>query len=399
MTNPLADIRNLTFIDFETRALPGASSSDANLKTAGTYRYVKNAYGIILTGCEADAPVWSRAVEDFNGGALRWRDMPHSLHAFHERVMAGTAWYAAFNAGFDREVWNEATYDFPRVEPEHFIDIMAQATASNLPPALEGASRAISRHGKQQDGKRLISMFCGLTEWSPQTHPEDWERFVSYAVQDTAELREVYRHTRPLSVSEWEDYWVSERINRRGVSIDLPFVTRAAAVAEADSVRSNKLISAMTGGKITTLTQAARIAEWVYDRIEHSEARELLVSEWNEDAEDDLVVGKLSLERQRVASVLAFYAHLDETEGLTDTEVQIVDMLTLREFGASTSPFKFAKMLRQHDDGKLKGQYVFNGAAQTGRFSSKGVQIHNLIRASLERLEVPAIEMIYELEV
>lgn len=397
--NALADIRNLTFIDFETRALPGASISDANLKTAGTYRYVKNAYGIILTGGEAEAPVWSREVEDFNGGALLWRDMPDSLHRAYDLAGEGKHWFAAFNAGFDRAVWNEATYDFPKLEVEMVVDIMAQATASNLPPALEGASRAIGRHGKQQDGKRLIAMFCGLTDWTPQTHPDDWDRFVSYAVQDTAELREVYRHTRPLSASEWEDYWVSERINQRGVSIDLPFVTRAAAVAEADSARSDRLVSAMTGSKITTLTQAARIAEWVYDRIEHSEARELLVSEWNEDAEDDLVVGKLSLERHRVASVLAFYAHLDATEGLTNTEVQIVDMLTLREFGASTSPFKFAKMLKQHDEGRLKGQYVFNGAAQTGRFSSKGVQIHNLIRASLGRLEVPAIEMINELEV
>lgn len=397
--NPIADINNITFLDFETRALPGSSVNDANLKLSGTYRYAKSAFAIILTAAEGNERVWSREVDDFAGGAMMWRDMPDSLRAFHERVLDGKAWYAAWNAGFDRTVWNQATYDFPEVQPEHFIDVMPQATASNLPAALEGASRAIGRHGKQEDGKRLIAMFCGLTEWTPQSHPVEWARFLSYAVRDTHEMREVYKSTRCLTWQEWEDYWVSERINQRGISIDLPFVEKAAAVAELDRIRSNRIITKLTKGAITTLTQSARIADWVYDRTEHSAVKELLVSEFDEDAEDDLKVGKLSLERQRVVSVLAFYAHLDETEGLTDNEVDLVDMLTLREFGASASPFKFDKMLRQHDGGALKGQYVFNGAAQTGRFSSKGVQIHNLIRASLGRLEVLAIEMINELEI
>jgi hypothetical protein len=74
-------------------------------------------------------------------------------------------------------------------------------------------------------------------------------------------------------------------------------------------------------------------------------------------------------------------------------------VLTARQFGGSASPAKFAKMVAQHDDGLLKGQYVFGGAPQTGRFSSKGVQTHNLTRSSLEEFEVPAIEMINELEV
>src|SRR4030095_15096616 len=39
----------------------------------------------------------------------------------------------------------------------------------------------------------------------------------------------------------------------------------------------------------------------------------------------------------------------------------------------------------QHVDGVLSGQYVFNGASQTGRASSKGVQIHNLARDTLPR--------------
>jgi len=65
--------------------------------------------------------------------------------------------------------------------------------------------------------------------------------------------------------------------------------------------------------------------------------------------------------------------------------------LELREYGGAASPMKFNKIASQADNGRLKGSYVFNGAPQTGRFSSRGVQIHNLPRASLKELEEQAI--------
>jgi hypothetical protein len=43
-------------------------------------------------------------------------------------------------------------------------------------------------------------------------------------------------------------------------------------------------------------------------------------------------------------------------------------------------------------------QYVFGGASQTGRFSSRGVQIHNLPRASLGADEEAAIIEINDIE-
>jgi len=58
----------------------------------------------------------------------------------------------------------------------------------------------------------------------------------------------------------------------------------------------------------------------------------------------------------------------------------VLRLLQIRLYGGSKTPAKFQKMLDSHVDGVLFGQYVFNGAAQTGRASSKGVQIHNLAR-------------------
>lgn len=401
MTNPLADINNLCFVDTETRALKSASVSDGNLKSAGTYRYAKNAFVIVSTFAIGDEPVFEVSLDrGFDGDWLCWDEMPRPLREFHKRVEQREAWYAAWNTGFDRNVWNEGTYDFPRLAPEQTIDIMAQAVASNLAPALEGAARGLKIAGKQSDGKALIAMFCSRDGETPQSKPVEWQRFKDYGLQDTAVLREVFRATRALPFEEWEDYWVSEAINERGVAIDVPFVERAAEVSKADIARSNALLNRWTNGQVTAVTQVAKIADWVYDRLEYTEARMLLVSAFDEEAstEDDdagdLKVGKLSLERSRIESVLAFFNTLGP---LSERDQAIVDVLTVRQFGGSASPQKFGKMRDQHDGGRLKGQYVFNGAQQTGRYSSKGVQTHNLTRSSLGPFEAAAIEMINDL--
>lgn len=399
MTNPLADINNICFWDTETRAEPHVSAADGNVKTAGTYRYARNSFAIIKTFGIGSTPVFDVSLDRFDGDWLCWGDMPYALREFHKRVEQREAWYAAWNAGFDKQAWNCGTYDFPALAPDNVIDVMAQATASNLAPSLEGASRNIGRGGKQDDGKALIALFCSRNGKTPQEEPKKWERFKSYARRDTTELREVFKATRALPFEEWQDYWVSERINERGVGIDLHLVERAAQVASWAVARANADLTRWTNGRITAVTQAQRIAEWVYDRLEHTEGQNILVSEWDENKsgdDGDVKVTKLSLAKDRVERLLAFF---DGLGPLNERDQLIYDVLNARAFAGSTSPAKFQKMLDQHVDGQLFGQYVFNGAAQTGRFSSKGVQVHNLIRASLGPAEVAAIEMLNKMEI
>ncbi len=399
------DLPNVCFIDYETKSLPGVDPSDGNLKTAGTYRYVKNAFAILMSYAIGDEPFECAEVTDFANGSMGWAMLPPRIHAHHKRVLAGEACYAAFNAGFDRNVWNEATFDFPPIRPEHMIDVMLQATSSNLAPSLEGASKNIGREGKQNDGKYLIQLFCvpGAVA-TPQSHPAEWARFVSYAKQDGDEMREVFKSTMARSEDEWEDYFVSERINERGMAIDVAFVERCARVAAFNTRKVNDDLSRWTNGQIDKVTQTGRIANMIHDRMAHAEAREILVTEYDEDAdagdgESDLKPAKLSLAKDRVEAALAFYATLEAKEGaLSERDQLIVSILTSRLYGGSSSPAKFGKMMDQHDDGSLKGQYVAGGAQQTDRFSSKGIQIHNLMRASLGKNEIEVIEMINELE-
>lgn len=396
------NIEDICFVDTETRAAPGTSAQDADVTECGTYRYfAAGAFVNVLTFAIGNAPVFDWSLDDGFEHRLDWHAAPLGLKAFHRRVMAGEAWFAAWNAGFDRSAFNSLQGGVA-FKPEHFIDIMAQATASNLPPSLQGAALAVGLEGKQDDGKQLIKLFSQPDGGTPFTHMLEWARYKSYGRRDTDQLREVFRRTRPLPMEEWEEYWASERINQRGMAVDLPFVERAAAVADADKQRTNKLLVELTNGKITTVNQSQRIADWLWDHLPYPQVREILTSETVEDpdSEDDLIVTKLSVKRDRIERLIAFLLDLDQREGLTDEDEIALKICELREFGASAAPLKFRTILQQHNDGRLQGQYVFNGAQQTGRFSAKGVQVHNLTRKALgdRNVEAGAIEMINDLE-
>jgi hypothetical protein len=219
------------------------------------------------------------------------------------------AMFAAWNASFDSAVWNYAALGFPFLEPERVIDPMIQAGVSNLPTDLESASRALGGAGKQKDGKALIRLFS-IEGAAPGDHPEEWQRFLAYARQDVETMRDVYHRTRPLPLAEWGEYWSFERINRRGVMLDLPFVHRAAALAVEDSVAIGRRLLELTNWYVGRVAQAKRIAAWMHNQLADAAMREILTvgippDGDGDDADDDETEQEFSLTRDRVARVLA----------------------------------------------------------------------------------------------
>ena len=387
--NPLStDPDDFCFFDTETR-------SREDVTTAGAYRHNAAGQVIILTyAIGADAPVREWVVPDFDT-PLDQHYMPDDLRLFLIRARQGKAWFVAWNAAFDRLSFNRGvkkpnTPQAPYMTVEMVIDAMAQGGKSHLPPDLAGAAEAAgSPIGKQKDGKRLIKLFCDAGgEATPQTHPEDWEKFKSYARDDVGALREIFFGTMPLSRAEWEEYWASEHINDTGLPVDGEFARQAAALAERNAREVQRQVAEISRGELYSVNQTARMTDWVMERIGHlSRARRILTSEIVEGEPDadgnDVHEAKLSLQRSRVEELILYLEQLDEEHGLTDAEAEVLDMLDVRVYGASATPMKFGKIARQLEDGRLKGSYVFNGANATGRFSSRGVQTHNLTRGTL----------------
>jgi DNA polymerase len=366
-----------------------------DLKAAGTFRYVAEAStrAIVLAYAIGNAPALTWHAD---GAILDWDNAPDDLRAAFERGAKLAAW----NASFDTAVWNYATLGFPFLVPERVIDPMIQAGVSNLPTDLEHASRYLGGAGKQKDGKALIRMFC-IEGASPREHPAEWERFLAYARRDIEEMREVYRRTRPLPHEEWQQYWAFERINRRGVTLDMPYVHHAAGLAAEDAVAIGRRLDKLTGGAVTRVTQAKRIATWLHDNLADATMREILTVGVPAGGDDDDIESddpqELSLERDRVARVLVMLDAKRANGGLGPDETRAHEAATLRLYGAGAAPKKFARLEAQQVDGVLRGQYRFAGAGQTGRLTSRGAQIQNLTRDVLGddgAAESPLVEAI-----
>src|SRR5262245_2404846 len=267
---------DLVWFDFE-------AASARDLKAAGTLCYAAevSTRAIVLAYAIGNAPAltWHS-----DGAILDWDRAPDDLRA---SVSQG-AILAAWNASFDAAVWNYATLGFPFLAPERIIDPMVQAGVSNLPTDLESASRYLNGAGKHKDGKALIRMFC-IEGADPHEYPGEWKRFLAYACQDIEAMREVYRRTRPLPYEEWQQYWAFEYINRRGVTLDMPYVCRAAALAAEDAVAIGRRLAELTGGAVTRVTQAKKIATWLHDNLADAAMREVLMVGIPADDDDSAV--------------------------------------------------------------------------------------------------------------
>jgi DNA polymerase bacteriophage-type len=359
----------LVWLDFE-------STSGLDLKASGTFRYANDVStrAIVLAYAIGDAPALTWHAD---GAILDWNHAPSHLKG----AFARGATFAMWNASFDAAIWNYATLGFPFLVPERAIDPMVQAGVSNLPTDLESASRALGGGGKQKDGKELIRLFS-VEGAAPSAHPEKWQKFLAYARQDIEAMRDVYRKTRPLPREEWRQYWAFEHINRRGVTVDVPFARPAAALAAEDAAAIGRRLVELTGGTVSRVTQAKRLAAWLYDRLADAAMREVLTAAVpvDDDNDDDEESPELSLTRDRVARVLAMLETKETNGGLNSDEMKAREAATLRLYGAGAAPKKFARLVAQQVDGVLRDQYRFAGAGQTGRMSSKAAQIHNLTR-------------------
>ena len=183
--------------------------------------------------------------------------------------------------------------------------------------------------------------------------------------------------------------------------VDMPFVRRAAALAAEDAVASGRRLDELTGGAVTRVTQAKRIATWLHDNLADAAMREVLtvgVPADDEDVDDDEAEPQeFSLTRDRVARVLAMLDAKRANGGLDPAETKAREVATLRLYGAGASPKKFARLEAQQVDGVLRGQYRFAGAGQTGRMTSRGAQIQNLTRDVLGEdgaAEAPLVDAI-----
>ena len=370
------------FVDSETM-------SKASIKGGGykyhRHRTTDNLVWSWVFNQEAEGGVWS---PPWAWGQIQRPDKdPERLI---EHAKAG-GYLIAWNAAFDRHHWNEVMvrlYGWPATELEQWLCAQALAEANNLPGKLEKAADALgTRYQKDKRGPALIRAMSedrSRAEWDSTQFetPEMMGHFRSYCLKDSLAMRDVWNLCRDLTLSEWAEYHSSERINDRGIAVDVDFAAAAKDYAEAEFDDLNAELFALTGVERLTVTNHVLKARWLYDQLFPSEELQQLVTK----PEKTKGKPRYSADRTTREQLLDLLNQPEYAAAFDDDHRErIIKFIEIIEAGNSAAVRKFSAIVDYEIDGRVHGSYSFNGAGQTGRYSSRGVQVHNLIRSPVEK--------------
>ena len=306
-----------------------------------------------------------------------------------EHAKAGH-YLVAWNAAFDRHHWNvvmTAKYGWPATDPDQWLCAQALAEANNLPGKLEKAADALQTpYKKDSRGSTLIramSVNRSRDQWESERFEtaEFMGHFRSYCLKDSLAMRDVWSRCRPLTQAEWAEYHSSERINDRGIAVDIEFAAAAKDYAQAEFNDLNAELFGLTGLERLTITNHVLKARWLHDELWPSDELQQLVTK------PEKTPGKprYSADRTTREQILDLINQPDYADVFEDAHRdRIIKFLEIIEAGNSAAVRKFTAICKYEIDGRVHGSYSFNGAGQTGRFSSRGVQVHNLIRQPVE---------------
>ncbi len=332
------------------------SFSDVDLIKCGVYAY-------------ADSPAFEILLfaYSFDGGETQIIDLAQGekLPAeVEDAIFDVSVTKTAYNANFERTCLSK---HFGRyIPPESWHCSAVQAAMLALPRSLEDVGRVLGLdEQKMKEGKELIRYFCvpckptkangGRTRNLPCHAPEKWELFKTYCKRDVDVEKSIRRklHNFPIPESEMELYRLDQRINDRGVLVDMGLVEQAIACERLHKEVVTKRAYELTG--LENPNSVAQLKGWLGGKGMEAE----------------------SLSKKAVAEMIA------ETDG------EVEELLKLRLLMAKTSVKKYEAMERSVcSDGRVHGMLMFCGANRTSRWSGKIVQIQNLPKNYIPDLEL-----------
>lgn len=364
--------------------------SSVNLGKCGVYKYAESDdFEILLFGYSVDGS--EVQVVDLAQGET----IPDTvLSALTDETV--TKW--AFNAQFERVCLSRYLRDkginvntgqtgkseglFLNSSSWHCT--MIWSATLGLPMSLEnvGAVLGLDKQ-KLTEGKNLIKYFClpcnptkvngGRTRNKYFHDKEKWEQFKSYNKRDVEVEMSIQEKLSRFPVPDflWQEFYLDQTINDRGIEIDSLFVESAIKLDLEVKTHLMSEIKRITG--LENPNSVLQMRSWLK---EHGLEME-------------------SLGKKEVA------------KELKTVSKELAEVLRLRQQLAKSSVKKYTAMKNAACmDYRERGMFRFYGANRTGRFAGRLVQLQNLpqnhlpdlaeARSLVKQGNVEALEMLYE---
>ncbi|MFU0538208.1 DNA polymerase [Gardnerella vaginalis] len=364
--------------------------SSVNLGKCGVYKYAESEdFEILLFGYSVD------------GGEVQVVDLAQGetipevvLSALTDETV--TKW--AFNAQFERICLSRYLRDKGiNVNPGQAVKseglflnpcswhcTMIWSATLGLPMSLENVGTVLGLDKqKLTEGKNLIKYFClpcnptkvngGRTRNKYFHDKEKWELFKSYNKRDVEVEMSIQEKLSRFPVPDflWQEFYLDQTINDRGIGIDSLFVDSAIKLDQEVKTHLMSELKHITG--LENPNSVLQMRSWLK---KHGLEME-------------------SLGKKEVAKEL-------KTVGK-----ELAEVLRLRQQLAKSSVKKYTVMKNAACmDYRERGMFRFYGANRTGRFAGRLVQLQNLpqnhlpdlaeARSLVKQGNVEALEMLYE---
>ena len=288
----------------------------------------------------------------------------------------------AFNANFERVCLSR--FLGKRLKPQGWYCTMIWSAYIGLPLSLEKVGEVLKLDKqKMNEGKGLIRYFsipCKPTKTNgmrtrnlPHHDLEKWSTFKEYNQRDVETEIAIKKKLSafPMPRSEWENYWIDQNINDRGILIDEVLVDSAIKFDEI--LREENMDRAIELTGLENPNSPMQLKEWLNEK--------------------GLEIDSL--------------AKKDVESALKNAEGDIKEVLELRQELSKSSVRKYDAMKNvKGKDNRARGLIQFYGANRTGRYSGRLIQVQNLRRNNLKDLELArslvknrdyeTMEMLYE---
>jgi DNA polymerase bacteriophage-type len=330
--------------DFET-------ASQCDLKKCGAWRYAEDPTTEVLClnwKVKGDRASWvpGLPIDD--------------LYALAEDP---NAIFVAHNAQFEKAIWRNIMvpiYGLPDIPNERWIDTMASCAYKNIPLGLDEAARVLQLETqKDMDGSKL-TLACSKLGKDGYYAPRDINRIVDYCFTDVDAEEELHERVGNLSRDERRVWLLDQKINERGIKIDLDFVDAAQRIVDDASVPLLAEFKEITGG--LKPTQRAKYLEFLSDNG-------LKLSDMKKDTVEEYLDGD--------TAQFAF-------DGLPP---EIERSLRIRQLtgGAAIKKLSTMRSMACADD-RARGLLQYHGAGP-GRWAGRLLQPQNFPRGTIDKIK------------
>ena len=331
--------------DFET-------GSSRDLRTEGLHAYVTDpsTWVVMVAWVECEDRTCSGKC---NHKTYTYFADHNNLDRFKKALDKHRVLYA-YNSGFDMSILN---YVMGIDRYVRCIQILTRL--SNIPKGVASSSslnsycKYLGLGEKLDSGAVLMKYFNqdkATTLKNIESKPDKYETYKEYCIRDAKLAYEVLKKL-PMVEYDFLSHEKTLQMNRRGLNIDLELLDKLCEIKESEEIRITEDITRITKGVCTAKNQYGKLAEFLGVKSVSKEA-------------------------------------LPKLKPRTKARKELVEVLKDASMGSLAKAPKIKESLvkgRAHD-------FIEFGAARTGRFGGRGLQIQNLPKTGYDEEDIAKVK-------